>query len=41
MVDRHWAHLLAAGFIAACAITGALLGAVVTAIRCVIGVGNG
>jgi hypothetical protein len=33
-------HVLAAGFIAACILTGALCGAAVTAVRCVIGAGN-
>jgi hypothetical protein len=40
MVDRHWAHLLAGGFVLGCMATGAVLGVIVTAIRCVIGAGN-
>jgi hypothetical protein len=36
-----FAYVLAAGFIAACILTGALCGAAVTAVRCVIGAGNG
>jgi hypothetical protein len=35
-----YGRVLAAGFIAACILTGALCGAAVTAVRCVIGAGN-
>jgi hypothetical protein len=35
-----FAYVLAAGFIAACILTGAVCGATVAAIRCVIGAGN-
>jgi hypothetical protein len=37
----RYRHVLAAGFIAACILTGAVCGAAVTAVRCVIGAGNG
>jgi hypothetical protein len=28
MIDRHWAHLLAGGFVLACMATGAVLGVI-------------
>jgi hypothetical protein len=35
-----FAYVLAGGFVLACMATGAVLGVIVTAIRCVIGAGN-